>query len=825
MSPILELHRIRRTFPGVVALDNVDFELLSGEVHALVGENGAGKSTLINLVSGVLQPEAGKIRLEGKLVTIIDPVAARNLGVVTVFQEADFFPPLSVAENMALLSGLPIKSSGLVDWKSVNRSANQAMMAVGESIPVTQTASALSVAHRHMTQIAAAVLQQAKVVILDEPTSALSARETAWLFEQIGRLKQQGTGVIYITHRQEEIFRLADRITVLRDGQKVWTRPNSEVNSQSLIEAMVEREHVASTRSSSSSIDEVRLRVEQWTAFDGRFSDICFDLKQGEVLGIYGLVGAGRTELAESFFGLRKASGKLAIGNQACDIERPSQAVDAGIGFVPEDRLRGGLFRGLSLRANTVISTLKHWTKATIFTSVKSEKAVTESMLSKLSVRHRSIHQAISQLSGGNQQKVVVGRWLLADPDVLILDEPTRGVDVGAKAEIHTLLHQFASEGRSIILISSELPEVMEHSDRILVMREGRISAEFAATEATPDAIAEAALPQSRVDNVAVDSNVVDRHSRLPVGELGLTIVVTILFSLLGLTSDNFFTATNLANLASETALWTILGLAAATVIVAGGIDISIGSLVAVCAATAGLILKSDLAPSIAIPLAMIAALLVGVAGGLLNGVISLKGRIHPIVVTLGMIFFYRGIAIAMLRGQQINELPPAFGNLAIHHESGIRGVILMGLVVMAIVYLMLGHTRFGRHLYALGASESAAKLAGISKPQTWLGAFVIAGLLIGLAAIIELASSMQMQAQLAKGWELQAIAVAVIGGVSITGGRGTVSGVFLGSLLLQLVGSALVRWEIHGSQVDLVVGGMILIAVIMDLGWRKLGR
>ena len=823
MAPILQLHQVRHTFPGIVALDDVDFELLGGEVHALVGENGAGKSTLINLASGVLQPDAGEIHLDGKPAAITNPVAARNLGIVTVHQEADFFPTLSVAENMALLSGLPVKSFGLVDWKTVNRSTDQAMKAIGESIPVTQTASALSVAHRHMTQIAAAVFQQPKVVILDEPTSALSARETVWLFEQIERLKQQGTGIIYITHRQEEIFSLSDRITVLRDGRNVWTRPTPDVHRQSLIEAMVGREHVASTRLPSSPSDKVRLRVERWTDAKGRFSDITFDVKHGEVLGIYGLVGAGRTELAESLFGIRKATGRLTICDRLCKIEKPAQAVDAGIGFVPEDRLSGGLFRGLSLCANTVISTLDRWTKATIFTSTTAEKAATESTVAKLSVSHRSIHQAISQLSGGNQQKVVVGRWLLADPDVLILDEPTRGVDVGAKAEIHSLLHEIAGDGCSVILISSELPEVMEHSDRILVMREGRISAVFAASEAKPDAIAEAALPQSRDEDVASDAGATAKRRRLPIGELGLAIVVAILILWIGLTSDNFFTATNLANLASETALWTILGLAAASVIIAGGIDISTGSLVAVCAATAGLILKSNLSPAISIPLAIAAALAVGTAGGLLNGAISLKGRIHPIVVTLGMIFLYRGIAIAMLRGQQINELPAAFGNLAIHHDSGIRGVILMGIVVMALIYLMLGHTRFGRHLYALGASESAAQLAGISKIKTWLGAFAIAGSLVGLAAVIELASSMQMQAQLAKGWELQAIAVAVIGGVSITGGRGTVLGVFLGALLLQLVGSALVRWEIHGSQVDLVVGGMILIAVIIDLAWRKL--
>ena len=589
---------------------------------------------------------------------------------------------------------------------------------------------------------------------------------------------------------------------------------------------MVGREAVKPTSLSTGASEAVRLRVQDWTDNASRFANINFQLKAGEVLGLYGLVGAGRTELAESLFGLRRATGQLSINDRPINIEKPEQAVEVGIGFVPEDRLRSGLFRGLSLRENTVISTLSRWTRAAFFASASAEKSATESTVSKLAVRHRSIGQTISQLSGGNQQKIVVGRWLLAEPTVLILDEPTRGVDVGAKAEIHAILHEIASDGCSVLLISSELPEVMEHSDRIIVMREGKIAAEFPAKQARADAIANAALPQSR--NEAEERGAASENEnrwRMSIGELGLAIVVLGLMVWLGLTSDNFFSTTNLANLASETALWTILGLAAATVIIAGGIDISIGSLVAVCAASAGLILKSELAPGLSIPLAIMTALAVGTLGGLLNGVISIKGRIHPIVVTLGMIFLYRGIAIAMLRGQQINELPPAFGNLAIHHSSGLRGVILIGVVVMGLMYLLLGHTRFGRHLYALGASESAAQLVGISKTKTWLAAFAISGSLIALAAVIELASSMQMQAQLAKGWELQAIAVAVIGGVSITGGRGTVVGVFLGALLLQLVSSALVRWEIHGSQVDLVVGGMILVAVIMDLSWRRLDR
>ncbi|MAR11443.1 MAG: hypothetical protein CL681_15980 [Blastopirellula sp.] len=841
--PLLELHQVTRTFPGVVALSEVAFDLRAGEVHALVGENGAGKSTLVHLLSGVLQPNQGELCVHGEAVTLSDPVKARQLGIVTAHQEAEFFPPLSVAENMALLTGLPTNSLGLVQWREVNAAAQQAVNQVGEGIRVQQPASGLSVAHRHMTHIANAVVQRASIVILDEPTSALTAQEADWLFAQITRLKQAGAGIIYISHRQDEIFRLADRITVLRDGRKVWTRPCSEVTPDSLVAAMVGREQAstAEPHASKSEASDVRLQVSQLNDRTGRLRNVSFQVHDGEILGIYGLVGAGRTELAETIFGIRQtASGQIQIDGQTQTITSPAKALRAGIGLVPEDRLRQGLFSGLSVRANTIMSTLAQWTRWRFFTNASAERTATASIVQRLSVKHRDLAQPIRQLSGGNQQKIVLGRWLLAQPRVLILDEPTRGVDVGAKAEIHRLLREIANDGCAMLMISSDLTEVLAHADRILVLCEGEVAACLPTATATPETIARAALPNDSpaesdsstpVHHAPATSHVPSWLARLPSlggfawSELGLMAIVLALFLWLGWTSDNFLQAANLANLLGETAFWTLLGLAAATVIIAGGIDISVGSLLGLSAAVAGLILKTDLPAVCAIPLAVVAGIAVGTAGGTLNGWLSLVGRIHPIVVTLGMIFFYRGITIALLRGQQITSLPPAFGALALHRDTGIRGLILVGVGAVVVAYLFLNHTRPGRHLYAVGASPTAARLAGISHAVSWLIAFAISGLLVGIAAVMELSSSMQMQAQLGKGWELQAIAIAVIGGVSITGGRGSVLGVVLGALLLQLVNSALVRWQIQGSQIDLIFGAMILVAVIVDLSWRRLER
>jgi rhamnose transport system ATP-binding protein len=838
-SKLLELLNVSHSFPGVRAIDAVSFDVRRGEVHGLVGENGAGKSTLINIISGVIRPDAGNILLEGQANQLTDPVIARKLGVVTVHQEAEFFPSLSVAENMALTQGLPIKQLGMVDWKSVDHDATRAVAEIDEQIDVRMPAARLSIAHRHMTQVAIAVSQQAKVVILDEPTSALSAAESHWLFQQIERLKAAGTGILYISHRQEEIFSLADRVTVLRDGRRIWTKAKEAIDRDGLISAMVGRQREAddgqpSFRPKPGELPESkaapRLHVRGLGDARGRVREVDLQASAGEIVGIYGLIGSGRSEFAQTLFGLaRKSSGTVEIDGRKCDIRRPRDAVRAGLAYLPEDRLRQGLCRGLSLRANAVLSSLARWSTGPV-ASARKEKNATAELLERLSVRHRSIGQPIGQLSGGNQQKVVLGRCLLTEPKVLLLDEPTRGVDVGAKAEIHRLLRRLVNRGQAVVMISSELPEVMENSDRVVVFRDGTVAGQFDPRQATPDEIATAALPNetSSIAQSASQSRskangaTARRRTNWLSGELGLLVIVIGLMIWLGLTTDGFFEPGSLMKLAANASLGVILGLAAATVIIAGGIDISVGSLLALAAVCAGMVLKSPFSTALTIPLAILVACGVGCVGGLLNGALSLAGRVHPIVVTLGTMSIYRGIVVA-LRGQHdINDLPQAFTWLAVHPPSGFRGSILFAALVVGAAYFWLAHMRSGRHLYALGSSPTAARLVGISRVKLTLIAFAVGGLMIGVAAIVELARSGSMQSRLGTGWELQAIAIAVIGGVRITGGQGSVLGVVLGAFLMQLVQTALVRWEIQGDQVDVVVGGMILVAILLNHSWRR---
>ena len=823
--PILRAVNIRRTFPGVVALGGVSLDLFPGEVHALVGENGAGKSTLIKIICGALAPDSGELFFQGQEVRWPTPVAARSQGMVTVHQEPELFPTLSVAENMALAGGLPLRGMGLVDWNRVHRQARETVRRMGERIDVRQPASRLSVAHRQMIQVAAAILQNARVVVLDEPTSALSGEEARWLFQQIARLKADGAGILYISHRQEEIFRLADRITVLRDGLKVWTRSRQAVAPEEAIEAMVgrsastlEASPAGQTGAATASEAPLRFQVSGFTDRGGRFRQLELKAASGEIVGIYGLVGAGRSEFARAVFGLRPADGLIRIDGNPCQIGRPREALEAGIAYVPEDRLSQGLCLGLPVRSNAVLSTLRRWTRGLLASRTREQQA-TRQVAGRLEVRYRSTEQPVQQLSGGNQQKVVLGRWLLARPRVLILDEPTRGVDVGAKAEIHRHLRLLAREGCAILLISSELPEVLEHSDRVVVFREGEIAGEFDPRQTGPARIAADALPRQAPAEASTGParSTGSRFQGRSFNELALLLCVAGLGLWLTVSTEGF----SLLNLLTHASLWAILGLAAASVIVGRGIDISIGSMVALSAASTAMVLKLPYSPELLIPVAILAGLLAGTAAGVLNAVLSLLGGLHPIVVTLGTLTIYRGLVIAMLGGKPMAGLPPEFGRLAIDPATGFRGAVAVAALVVLLVYLWMAHTRSGRHVYALGSAPRAAGLLGFSKSRLWPVTFGLGGLLAGLAGVLQLSMGQQMQARLGAGWELSAIAVAVIGGVAITGGRGTVLGVVLGALLLRLVNSALVRWGVSDQQTDLVVGGLILAALLLDLAWR----
>jgi rhamnose transport system ATP-binding protein len=490
---ILALRGISKSFPGVRALSNVGFDVRAGEVHALLGENGAGKSTLIKIMSGVYQPDAGTIALDGKPVSFASPQAAQAAGIATIYQELLLFPELTVAENI-FMGHAPKSRFGAIDWRRMRERARELLASLDiHDLEPGALVGALSVGNRQRVEIAKALSHNARVLIMDEPTAALTEHDVERLFRIVRLLRSRGVGIVYISHRLEEVFLLADRVTVLRDGEFVATKPVAETDHHDLVQMMVGRRIEALFPKVDAPIGDILLELENVVRMPTT-RGVSLKLRAGEILGIAGLVGSGRSELAEVVFGMTPAeSGTIRVDGKPVRIESPSDAKHLGIAYVPEDRGRQGLVRPMPIFENVSLASLARVSKST-FINRGAERALAHASVEKFQIRASGIDQVVGKLSGGNQQKVGLSKWLATEPRILIMDEPTRGIDVGAKAEIHRLMGEFAKRGMAILMISSELPEVLGMSDRILVMRGGRIVAEVDRAEATQAGIAAAMM-------------------------------------------------------------------------------------------------------------------------------------------------------------------------------------------------------------------------------------------------------------------------------------------------------------------------------------------
>ena len=474
----LRFEKISKRYPGVRALDEVSFEVAEGSCHALMGENGAGKSTLGKILAGVQRTDDGEIRLRGEVIRPTDPLSARRLGIARVHQELAFCPNLSVAENLCL-GALPSRM-GWMRRGALRQEATRLLKTIGADIPVDRPVGELSTGQEQLLQIAAAVGTGARVIVFDEPTSSLSVAESEHLFSLLGDLKRRGITVLYVSHRMDEIFRLCDTVTVLRDGRHVATESIGQTHENRLVEQMIGRELDPASASGSTRVPgEEVLRVSA-LASPGRFSGIQFSVKAGEILGLAGLVGAGRSEVAQAIFGLdSRSTGEVQVRGHRLRPRSVSAALEAGLGFLPEDRKRLGLVLPLSCRENVSLAVLRRIATAGVVRR-STERTMAGAFFDRLRVKSPSMEVPVSGLSGGNQQKVALAKWLARDCPILMVDEPTRGVDVGAKAEIHRLLEELAAGGTAILLISSELPELMRLSDRVVVLRQGRQVGELA---------------------------------------------------------------------------------------------------------------------------------------------------------------------------------------------------------------------------------------------------------------------------------------------------------------------------------------------------------
>lgn len=492
---LIEARGISKQFGGVEVLSDVDLDLHAGEIHALLGENGAGKSTFAKILAGVHRPTRGTLRLNGVPIEVPSPIAAQKLGIALIHQEPVSFPDLSIAENIVMGR----QGGGLlsrVPWARIMADARRYMEMLGVSLDVARPMRGLSIANQQMVEIARALASDSRLIIMDEPTAPLTPREVGTLFGIARQLREEGRTIIFISHRLEEVRMLCDRLTIFRDGAHIATQKIDDISDDEIIRLMIGRTLKKYMRKHTATIGDTALEVSNLTR-PGAFEDVSFKLRKGEIIGLGGLVGAGRTDVARALFGVAAASsGHIKVNGRDAQIHKPTDAIKLGLAFVPEDRAGDGIFATLPVEHNlTAAIPEKIAPNGVIRRGL--EKGFSKKSVEDLSIRLASLGQPIVELSGGNQQKAILARWLLTDPEILILDEPTRGIDIGVKAEFYDMIGDLAEAGRAILLISSELPELLSLCDRILVMSEGRLTAEIPRAEATQEKIMQAAVPRS----------------------------------------------------------------------------------------------------------------------------------------------------------------------------------------------------------------------------------------------------------------------------------------------------------------------------------------
>jgi rhamnose transport system ATP-binding protein len=492
--PLLSLQHASKAFGAIHALEDVSIDLLAGEAHALVGENGAGKSTLVKILGGVHLPDSGGLSIDGQEVVLSGPAAARDAGVAIIYQEPIMFPDLTVAENI-FIGRQPLRAGRRIDRRFMNGQAGEIFERLGVPIDPERIARGLSIAEQQIVEIAKALSLEAKVIVMDEPTAALSAVEVERLFGVAETLRASGVAVLFISHRLEEVFVLCQRVTVLRDGRLVLSRELAGLSPDDLVRAMVGRD-LPERVPQEQNIGGAVLQVERLTR-EGVFVDVSFEVRAGEIVALAGLVGAGRSEVARAVFGIdRYDGGRVVVGGKPLRAASPTSAMERGIGLVPEDRRQQGLVMEMSIARNIALASLRRLRRAG-FIRATSERRFARDWAARLQVKYGRLGNPMTSLSGGNQQKVVLAKWLGRTPSVLIVDEPTRGIDIGTKAEVHRLLEELASQGVAVLVISSELPEVLRLANRILVMREGRLVAEFDHAEASEERVVAAATGQA----------------------------------------------------------------------------------------------------------------------------------------------------------------------------------------------------------------------------------------------------------------------------------------------------------------------------------------
>ena len=844
-EPVLAVVDVDKSFPGINALKKVSFDCRGGEIHGLVGENGAGKSTLMRILSGVLQPDSGRIRVRGQDVVLTSPRHAHDLGIAMVYQDTRLVDELDVAQNI-WLAREPV-SFLLVDRAEMESRAASILESLGVDLDLRKHVGQLSTSERQIVEIARALTADPAALILDEPTSALDPSEVERLAGILQGLRATGAGIVFISHRIPEVLRLSYRITVMKDGVIVMTVANSGVTEELLVSKMVGRQLSLAFPPRHGKTGSNRLEVNDLSS-PGNFSAVSFAVASGEIVGLGGIQGNGQREIARALYGLITASGQIRLDGTRVSLDSPGQAVRAGIVYVPADRRGESLCTSHTVRENIAAPHLRMWSRLGVIVRTREANGVRET-INRFQVRTPSPEQPIGLLSGGNQQKIVVGRWVLARPKLYILEEPTQGIDVATKLELYRTIRRLATEGAAVLLLSSDLLELIGLCDQILVIAHGRIVDRVVAAEATEERIIGSAVTNQRAGRseggpaaVALApgesgagqdpwgdqakrrriSNLKNgaRGQKLSLGQVclrryaGTVVLLGLILALTVYTafrSPYFLTTRNFGNLVIEIVPLALVSIGQMSVILLGGIDLSVGSSMSLTTGLASYLLASNSGIASGVSLCIAS----GLAIGALNGCLILGLLIPDLIATLSSFSVVLGLAL-IVRPSPGGGVSEAFSDAVTLRVGGlpIAGLVVLGLAIVGEVVLARGKT--GMRLYAIGSSPEAAFVAGIRVKLVRFFAYLFCGLMAALAGLVIAARIGSGDPQAGSQFTLASVTAVVVGGTSVFGGRGTVVGTMLGAILLVLLQNALNQLHVTAYYQYVWTGVLLLVAVAL---------
>lgn len=814
-EPILSFKQITKQFHTVKALDSVSFDVERGEILGLLGANGAGKSTLLKIIGGIQPPDAGSVELEGRSYLPKSAFEACENGVISVYQELNLFCNMTVAENLFIGSEFRDKT-GTIDWKRTYAMADALLTHMGLSgVGARTLVESLSVGQRQLVEIARAISKKPKILLLDEPTASLSENQIQWLFEKIQGLIADGTTVIYVSHRLDEVVALCNRCVILRDGKYITTLQGQEIERDTIVRHMVGRDL------DSAASDRQRLCGEVLFSCSGltvkkQFEDISFQVHEGEILGIAGLVGAGRSELLRAIFGAtRLDSGTICLKNKQLHLKHPQDAIRAGITLVSEDRKSEGLFLPESAKNNLASNTLFLRQKFG-FIRRKEEDSAAKRIANAVSFDPNRLSEPVNTLSGGNQQKIVIGKSLLTEAQVLLLDEPTRGVDVGAREEIYTIIRESAGQGKAVVLVSSDWEELTSFADRVVVMSEGNLVGELNGSEITQDNMLRLCTDSQKQSQNTEPKTSLRKRLQNRFGRNKNSWILAAMLAVLVLAGPMitpfFMNKANWNNIVWQTFVYVLLTLGQLIVILSGGIDLSISATMTVSSIVGmKLMLTFPEQPFIGI-LSMLA---VGLAVGAFNGFVVVYGKIDAFVATLAVQMILQGVAL-IVTPKPLSPSPQFLRTIANKTFLKLPIVLYIGIVLFIVFMIFLQKTRTGRHLYAVGENATGSSWSGLPAKRLRLTAFLITSFMSVLAAFYMLGRSGAAEPAVDTNLSLNSIAYSLIGGGLLSGGKGSITGSLLAAFVISVLLNIVNHVGLNVFWQDIIRGLVIMFILIM---------